>query len=139
MKIIELEIKNVRGIKDIVLRPDTRNFVVWGTNGSGKSAIVDAIDFVLTGRITRLMGPGTGNISLKKHGAHIDCSDLSQAYVKTVIKIKGIKKPVEILRCLDKPNEVVISPQVRNVFPLIEEIASTLSKLKGTTGTKIAT
>ena len=52
MKLIELEIKNVRGIKYITLRPNGSNFVVWGSNGSGKSAVVDAIDFLLTGRIT---------------------------------------------------------------------------------------
>lgn len=123
MKIIELEIKNVRGIKDIILRPDGRNFVVWGTNGSGKSAIVDAVDFLLTGQISRLTGPGTGNITLRRHGAHIDCNDLSESYVKAIIRIKGAKTPVNIFRCLEKPNEVVLSPQVGNLFSPIEDIA----------------
>lgn len=123
MKIIELEIKNVRGVKDIILRPDKRNFVVWGTNGSGKSAIVDAIDFLLTGQIARLTGAGTGNLSLKKHGAHIDCDDLSKSYVRATIKIKGENKPIEIYRCLEKPSEVTLSPQVENLFVPIEDIA----------------
>lgn len=123
MKIIELEIKNVRGIKDIILRPDERNFVVWGTNGSGKSAIVDAVDFLLTGQISRLTGPGTGNITLRRHGAHIDCDDLSESYVKAIIRIKGAKTPVNIFRCLEKPNEVILSPQVGNLFSPIEDIA----------------
>lgn len=124
MKIIELEIKNVRGVKDITLRPDERNFVVWGTNGSGKSGVVDAIDFLLTGRISRLTGAGTGDMSLKKHGPHIDCDDLSKSYVRAVVKLKGVSKAVEIFRSLEKPNEVILTPDVRNIFLPIENIAS---------------
>jgi len=70
MKILELEIHNVRGIRDIILTPNGKNLVVWGPNGSGKSAVVDALDFLLTGKITRLMGKGTGGITLNKHGPH---------------------------------------------------------------------
>ncbi len=41
MKIIDLEIKNIRGLKELKLHPNEQNVVVWGTNGSGKSAVVD--------------------------------------------------------------------------------------------------
>jgi recombinational DNA repair ATPase RecF len=54
MRILELEIKNVRGISDLLLKPEGRNILILGPNGSGKSSVVDAIDFLLTGRITRL-------------------------------------------------------------------------------------
>jgi predicted ATP-binding protein involved in virulence len=91
VKLIELEIQNVRGIKDLKLAPGGKNIVVWGANGSGKSAVVDAIDFLLTGRITRLTGPGTGNITLGMHGAHIDCQDPSSAYVRAVVKVSQLK------------------------------------------------
>lgn len=53
MKIIELEIQNIRGIPSVILKPNGENFVIWGPNGSGKSAVVDAIDFLLTGKISR--------------------------------------------------------------------------------------
>lgn len=53
MKVLELEIHNVRGIPDIVLKPSGRNFVIYGPNGSGKSAVVDAIDFALDGQGNR--------------------------------------------------------------------------------------
>jgi len=56
MKIVEIEIKNIRGIKELTLHPDSNNFVVWGSNGTGKSAVVDAIDFLQTGQINRLVG-----------------------------------------------------------------------------------
>ena len=123
MKIVDLEIKNIRGIKEIKLTPNEKNFVVWGSNGSGKSAIVDAIDFLLTGRIARLMGAGTGDITLKKHGAHIDCEDLKDAYVKATIKIKGFKDLVIISRSLDKPNQITLTPPITDKFSSIEKIA----------------
>ena len=52
MNIIELEITNIRGIPHLSLEPNSKNIVIWGQNGSGKSAIVDAIDFLLTGKIS---------------------------------------------------------------------------------------
>lgn len=56
MKIEEIEIHNVRGVRDLVLKPCSENLVIWGSNGSGKSTIVDAIDFLMTGSISRLKG-----------------------------------------------------------------------------------
>ena len=89
MKIIELKIRNVRGIKELLLQPNAENFVVWGTNGTGKSAVVDAIDFLLTGKIKRLMGTGTKGITLEEHGSHIDCDDPAQAYVRAKVQLNG--------------------------------------------------
>ena len=45
MKILELEISHIRGIKSIELSPQGKNVVVFGPNGAGKSAIVDSKDF----------------------------------------------------------------------------------------------
>ena len=106
MRLIELEIENVRGIRHLVLKPKGGNFAVWGPNGSGKSAVVDAIDFLLTGEITRLTGKGTGNISLSKHGPHIDCKP-EDAKVRAVIRLKGIDKPIEISRCMGHPKLLI--------------------------------
>lgn len=103
MKVLELEILNTRGIRHMELKPNGKNFVVWGPNGSGKSAVVDAIDFLLTGRITRLTGRGTGNITLSKHGPHID-SKPEDATVRAVIQLAGVKDPIEIKRCIAQPN-----------------------------------
>jgi len=46
MRVLELEINNVRGILHLQLNPNGRKFAVWGPNGSGKSAVVDAIELV---------------------------------------------------------------------------------------------
>jgi hypothetical protein len=106
MRLIELEIENVRGIRHLVLTPQGGNFSVWGPNGSGKSAVVDAIDFLLTGEITRLTGKGTGNISLSKHGPHVDCKP-DEAKVRGVIQITGVDEPIEISRCMVHPKSLI--------------------------------
>ncbi len=72
MKILELKINKIRGIKSLTLTPKGNTFVVWGPNGTGKSGVIDSIDFLLTGQITRLIGASTKALTLKKHGPHID-------------------------------------------------------------------
>jgi len=118
MKILELEIHNVRGIRDITLTPNGKNLVVWGPNGSGKSAVVDALDFLLTGKITRLMGKGTGGISLNKHGPHVDCKP-EEAIVRAKIQLANVKEPIEIKRCIGNPTEIECDEAV---LPYLEPI-----------------
>ena len=71
MRLIELEITNVRGIRHLLLRPEGQSLLIWGPNGSGKSTVVDSLDFLFTGNISRLTGKGTAGIRLDKHGPHI--------------------------------------------------------------------
>ncbi len=108
MKILELEICDVRGILHLSIEPNGRNVVILGLNGSGKSAVVDAIDFLLTGRISRLMGEGTAEISLSKHGAHIDHKP-EDATVRAKIKLPGVEDTIEIKRCIGNPNDIEIT------------------------------
>jgi recombinational DNA repair ATPase RecF len=108
MKLLELEIEQVRGIRHLVLKPEGRNIVVWGPNGSGKSAVVDAVDFLLTGRILRLTGEGTGCLSLSKHGPHIDCK-AEESAVRGVIQLHGTGKPVELKRSMVEPKKLYCS------------------------------
>ena len=95
MKLLELEIHNFRGIRNLSIEPQGENFLIYGPNGSGKSAVVDAIDFLLTGQISRMKGNGTNDIILKKHGPHIDFT-AKDAWIKASIKIHIMEKPVEI-------------------------------------------
>jgi hypothetical protein len=117
MRLLELEIHNVRGIRCLSLEPAGKNFVVWGPNGSGKSAVIDAIDFLLTGRISRLTGRGTGGITLNKHGPHIDCKP-EEAIVRAVVQIQGTE-PIEIKRCMAHPNVLEYD---KSVAPHLEPI-----------------
>jgi recombinational DNA repair ATPase RecF len=75
MRLLELSIRNIRGIPDLTLKPDGRNLVICGPNGSGKSSVLDAIDFLFTGRISRLVGRGTGGITLQEHGVNLNAAN----------------------------------------------------------------
>ncbi|HID29923.1 MAG TPA: chromosome segregation protein SMC [Desulfobacterales bacterium] len=121
MRLLELEIQNVRGICHLSLKPGGNNFVVWGPNGSGKSAVVDAIDFLLTGRVSRLTGKGTGGITLSTHGPHID-HDPKEAIVRGVLLLPGMTEPVGIKRCMAQPNilecDASIMPHLEPILTL---------------------
>jgi len=105
MKLLELEIRNIRGLTHLKINPQGKNFVIYGPNGSGKSTVVDALDFLLTGQINRLKGKGTGDISLARHGPHIDCSP-GDASVRAIIQISDSDQPIEISRCMDNPSRL---------------------------------
>jgi energy-coupling factor transporter ATP-binding protein EcfA2 len=109
MRVLELEIRNVRGIPSLSLEPGGRNLVIWGPNGSGKSAVVDAIDFLLTGRISRLTGEGTGDITLKRHGPHVDHQP-GETMVRAVLRLPGLADPVELRRSIERPDELGCDP-----------------------------
>lgn len=109
MKILSLNIQNIRGIKEAALAPDGKNFVIWGPNGSGKSAVVDAIDFLLTGQIARLIGEGTAGITLSRHGPHIDhTKDPSQSFVKAEMEVPGVSGNVILRRCMANPEKLEV-------------------------------
>ncbi|WP_341900720.1 hypothetical protein [Fluviicola taffensis] len=122
MKILKLEISNVRGIPHLIIEPNGKSLVVYGANGVGKSAVIDAIDFLLTGKIARLLGEGTDDVSLKKHGPHIDkVEDASNVYVRASIKVHGVTTPIEIFRCMTNPNELVYDNKYSEVLtPLLD-------------------
>lgn len=62
MKIENLEIKNVRGLTSLEMKPAKLNFIT-GPSGSGKSSVLDAIRFGLTGKLPK-DGLHTGTVSL---------------------------------------------------------------------------
>ncbi|HWC14123.1 MAG TPA: AAA family ATPase [Actinomycetota bacterium] len=102
MKLLELEIIDTRGIRDLRLSPKGENLVVWGPNGSGKSAVIDAVDFLFTGRMRRLGGDGTGGITLGKHGPHVDAAP-DHALVRGAVSLEGGTDPLELVRRLSTP------------------------------------
>ena len=123
MKLLELEIHNFRGIRDLSIEPQGKNFLIYGPNGSGKSAVVDALDFLLTGQISRMKGRGTKDITLKKHGPHVDYS-AKDAWIKANVKIHGLDEPVEIKRSLYHPNSLICEESIRELINPVIELAS---------------
>ena len=121
MKILDITIKDVRGIRqEINLKPEGKNVVIFGPNGTGKSAVVDAIDFLFTGDISRLAGRGSMGMSLKKHGKHID-ADIKDAFVKATIELDGDKILIE--RHMAKPKELIYPEKDKDKLNEILSIA----------------
>ncbi len=88
MKLQEISIRETRGLRafDRVLGCD--NLVVYGENGTGKSGLVDAIDFLLTGAMRRISGAGTSGIDLNTHGKHV-ASKLEDSVVTAKVQIRS--------------------------------------------------
>jgi recombinational DNA repair ATPase RecF len=110
MRILSLDIRNIRGIKSITINPNGQNVVVYGPNGTGKSAIVDAIDFLLTGKISRLTGEGAKALALSEHGCHIDSrTDLKNTTVTAKVKIGD--EEITLARSIAKPSKLKVEPK----------------------------
>ena len=121
MKLLGLTVQNVRGLTDLHLQFDGRNVVIWGPNGAGKSCVVDAIDFLITGRISRLMGEGTAGIFLSRHGPHID-HDADSAIVTATVQLEGLTEPVELSRCMAKPDQLVCPDDAREPLAKMRDL-----------------
>src|ERR1700688_2164485 len=99
IKVLNIEVHEFRGIRTFSIDFKGENFAICGRNGTGKSGIVDALEFGLTGNISRLSGKGTGDISLREHAPHVDSRNRpDKARVKLTVKVPNFDKPVIIER-----------------------------------------
>lgn len=114
MKIRQLKISKLRGIVDIELKLNGKNTVIWGPNGVGKSAIVDAVDFLFTGDITRLTGKSTGDVSVKDHGPHVGYNPKEAIVTAEIESDDGTTFTVS--RSIANKNEVTIPEAYRVQF-----------------------
>ena len=116
-----MTIHNVRGLTDLHLEFDGKNVVILGPNGAGKSGVVDAIDFLFTGRISRLTGEGTAGISLSRHGPHID-HEPDSAMVSATVQLNGIHEPVELTRFMSQSDQVICSDNAEEPLTRIRDL-----------------
>lgn len=124
IKIESVQIKELRGIRDLTLAMNRGSFVISGQNGSGKSGVVDAIQFALTGEIGRLKGAGTGDLTLSDHGPHVEARSYPDASsVCLNVYIPHLNKSASITRKISKPKQVVITPNEASVKAVFEELA----------------
>jgi hypothetical protein len=125
IKVEAIKIEEFRGIRDLSIKLDGKNFAVCGPNGTGKSGIVDALEFGLTGNISRLSGRGSKALSVKEHGPHVNSRTKPEKAIVTLeVSIPSTGKKASITRSIKSPKAPVIQPDepdVRAAFELAEQ------------------
>ncbi len=125
IQIESITIKEFRGIRDLTLQFGGKNFAICGPNGTGKSGVVDAIEFALTGNVSRLSGEGRGDISVKTHGPHVDSRNApDKARVILTARIPSLSKTVTIERTVKAPTKPQVTPIDADVAALLELVQS---------------
>jgi len=71
-QIKKLTIEAFRGIPYLELDLEGKSLLLRGDNGTGKSSIVDAIEFFFSGKVSHL--EGVQGLSLQRHGPHVSFS-----------------------------------------------------------------
>lgn len=121
--ITTIKIEEFRGIRELSLDLAGGNFGLCGPNGSGKSGVVDAIEFCLTGNITRLSGQGAGELNVKGHAPHVDQrANPEKARVTITAFIPALAKEVTITRSVKSPRSVSITPADPVIKAVVEEL-----------------
>lgn len=125
IRIKTIHIEEFRGIRDLTLDLSGENFGICGPNGTGKSGVVDAIEFCLTGNVTRLSGQGQGELSVKGHAPHVDHrANPDKAKVTITATVPSLGKEVTIARTVKNPRVATIEPAESKVQTIIEELQS---------------
>jgi recombinational DNA repair ATPase RecF len=123
IRIISILIEEFRGIKKLKLVFNGSNFAVCGRNGTGKSGVVDAIEFALSGNISRLSGEGSDRLSVKKHAPHVDARDNPElAKVTLEVYIPSMKKTVTIVRTVADPANPIVTPSDDHILAVLAAI-----------------
>lgn len=123
IRVESLEITEFRGIRQLVLNFTGKSFAICGPNGTGKSGVVDAFEFVFTGNVSRLSGEGSGDVSVKEHGPHVDKrNDPDKARVRATISIPGLNKTATIERNVKTPNKLWVSPDDPAVIAVLQQM-----------------
>lgn len=123
IRVESIEIKEFRGIRDLTLDFAGKNFGICGPNGTGKSGVVDALEFVLTGEISRLSGEGSGEISLTKHAPHVDSrNNPKKARVIAKVSIPSLAKTFTIERNAKTPGQLLVTPNLPEAVNILRQI-----------------
>ncbi len=120
----KITIEEFRGIRKLTLNFKGKNFAVCGPNGTGKSGVVDALEFGLTGNISRLSGKGTGGITLKDHAPHVDSrNNPEKARVLLTLRIPSLNnKHVTIERNVKDALAPKVIPNTTDVLEILKQL-----------------
>jgi hypothetical protein len=123
IRIEKIEIVEFRGIRNLGLDVGKKNFGVAGPNGTGKSGIVDAIEFALTGNITRLSGAGTAEINVKAHAPHVDSAkNPEKALVRLTVRAPNLGKALIIERSVSAALSPTLTPDNEQTRTLLAKL-----------------
>lgn len=123
IRVKTIHVEDFRGVRKLDLDLAGNNFGICGPNGTGKSGIVDAIEFCLTGDVTRLSGQGTAGLSVKNHAPHVDQrTHPEKANVTVTCDIPSLGKTVTIHRSVNNPKKVEIKPTDAAIKDIIAEL-----------------
>ena len=123
IRIKNIHIEEFRGIRVLDLDLATKNFGICGPNGTGKSAVVDAVEFCITGDVTRLSGQGSADLSVKSHAPHVDQHEHPEnAKVTITADIPSLGKSVKIHRSVENPRKAQITPNDTDVKVVIDNL-----------------
>ena len=123
IRVQTIHIEEFRGIRNLDLDLDAKNFGICGPNGTGKSGVVDAVEFCVTGDVTRLSGQGSSGLSVRAHAPHVDQHNKPEnANVTITAEIPSLKKTVTLHRSVKNPNKLEISPSDDDVKGVIDEL-----------------
>ncbi|TQN41674.1 AAA domain-containing protein [Blastococcus colisei] len=118
-----IHIEEFRGIRKLDLKLDCKSFVVHGPNGSGKSGVVDAIGFAITGTISRLSGPGTGGLTVLRHGPHVHRrDDPAAAKVSLTIRDTTTGKSAVLSRTIKAPGSFTLTPDTTEMREALRSV-----------------
>ena len=124
IKLETAHIEEVRGIRKLDIDFEKQTFAISGPNGTGKSGVIDAIEFALTGQIGRLTGRGTKGLSVAEHGPHVDKVKFPDAaFVELKVFIPTLGKSATITRKVSAPGKPKIVPADPDVKAMLDEIA----------------
>lgn len=124
IRVQQLKIIEFRGIRDLKINFGAKNFAICGPNGTGKSGVVDAIEFALTGDITRLTGRGSSEVTVKAHAPHVDRRDSpGESVVVLDAEIPSLGKTVRITRRVSAATAPRVEPDSADVLAVIAELA----------------
>jgi recombinational DNA repair ATPase RecF len=108
-KLNAIAIDNFRGIRRLEIPVDGRNLVIVGENGSGKSSVVDALEYCFTGRIAKLQGR-----------SDVDAENSIPYFGKTPTAVKVMCSGVtdQSIVATHPKNKPNVPPPLRNFFNL---------------------
>lgn len=66
-----IKFEHFRGLPNNEFKLNGKNFVFLGANGKGKSSIIDGIEFLFSGQVSRFVGTGTRSINHDEAIQHI--------------------------------------------------------------------